>query len=338
MYTTHDRLILSLAAFIVLFCVVIGNCFWIYESFTSRLPVFLNVEMPKNKLFHHNALDFSNAGRFDMVLHKSFIFSLLSHESNVYFFSEDNQHNDIISHKPKEKSWIIVINDDKSLCTSIGNFLFSSGYEITACVDAFACLQLITIPYGETCKFRVPDVLICDIKIQSEFLKLFQTLPQWKVVPVLILITFTEERMEGYRAGADVVLKKTFEERELLSIVNNLMKRKRKRGTMKVKQICNQYVEMKAVQEWWYRNVKKCNNCDMSRIEPFRMIRHIHLTPMEQHILQLFCQGYRNVDIAKERSTVSTIGIGRAVSRLYEKAGIKTREELITWATHMGYV
>ena len=52
---------------------------------------------------------------------------------------------------------------------------------------------------------------------------------QWKRIPVIILSakSLTQDRIEGYRRGADVYLSKPFSPEELLSIVDNMIERTR---------------------------------------------------------------------------------------------------------------
>jgi DNA-binding NarL/FixJ family response regulator len=133
---------------------------------------------------------------------------------------------------------------------------------VSACADAEAVIELLTsastsisssrgdVKYNNT-PIKLPSVIICDVRMPKtgmdglELLDLLKnpdsskvkvTSPssdldfvrqQWKRIPVIMLTakSLTQDRIEGYRKGADVYLPKPFAPEELLSIVDNVIGR-----------------------------------------------------------------------------------------------------------------
>lgn len=146
-------------------------------------------------------------------------------------------------------------------------------------------------------------------------------------VPVVLLTAkaMAQDRVAGYKAGADVYLPKPFDPEELLSIVDNLIIRRQQMsgkggGLMDLKEDIDQ---IKTIMK---RNsgtvVKKTN---------------VYLTNVERDVLELLCKGFTNAEIAEERN-VSLLGINRVVQKLYSKTATKNRTQLVRWAITTGYV
>ena len=211
----------------------------------------------------------------------------------------------------RSKSWIIIVDDEESIRLSLGNYLYDSGYSVTACSDPEALMDLLstistggmktimdcggknfmnvmrssssTSYYKSKYEDRFPNVIVCDIRIpgsgmdgldlltvlknpmlsiispsneasssssqqqqqqqqqQSTSSTTIKSKPtnkseqrdwdyirqQWKRIPVVLLTakSLTQDRIEGYKRGADVYLPKPFSPEELLSVVDNLIER-----------------------------------------------------------------------------------------------------------------
>ena len=152
----------------------------------------------------------------------------------------------------RSKSWIVLVDDEESIRLAVGNFLYDAGYAVTACADAEALLELLTsASSGNIVNMptKLPSVIICDIRmpgggmgglelldvlknpsskrVVSESSDLEFVRSQWRRIPVVMLTakSLTQDRIEGYRKGADVYLPKPFAPEELLSIVDNLIRR-----------------------------------------------------------------------------------------------------------------
>ena len=146
-------------------------------------------------------------------------------------------------------------------------------------------------------------------------------------VPVILLTakSLTQDRIEGYKAGADVYLPKPFDPDELLSIVDNAIERKRQM-TGKKGDLADLKEEMESIKQIMRKNgavvVKKTD---------------VYLTDAERDILELVCKGYTNSEIAEERE-VTVPYVNKVIQRIYALTKTRTRTELVRWAMTTGYV
>lgn len=146
-------------------------------------------------------------------------------------------------------------------------------------------------------------------------------------VPVVLLTAkaMTQDRVLGYKAGADVYLPKPFDPEELLSIVDNLILR-RKQMSGKGGGLMDLKDDLDKIKQIMKRNsanvVKKTS---------------IYLTDMEREVLELLCDGLTNAEIAEERN-VGIIRINKVIQKLYAKTKTRNRTELVRWAITTGYV
>jgi Response regulators consisting of a CheY-like receiver domain and a winged-helix DNA-binding domain len=182
--------------------------------------------------------------------------------SNLYFSTpsrpNNNQESNHIIHQ-RSDSWIVLVDDSESIRNSVGQYLFDAGYTVSACADAEALIELLTLTSSSSSvrtkhnnmPSKLPSVIICDVRMpgtgmdglelldllkNSDSSKVRVTSPssdldfvrqQWRKIPVVMLTakSLTQDRIEGYRKGADVYLPKPFVPEELLSIVDNLIGR-----------------------------------------------------------------------------------------------------------------
>ena len=146
-------------------------------------------------------------------------------------------------------------------------------------------------------------------------------------VPVILLTAkaMTKDRVEGYKAGADVYLSKPFDPNELLSIIDNcISRRKQMSGTQ------GNLLELKQDME----NIKQIMRKNAATVVKKT---DVYLSDLERDILELICKGYTNGEIASSRG-VSVIAINRVIQQLYLDTGTRTRTELVRWAISTGYV
>jgi DNA-binding NarL/FixJ family response regulator len=160
-----------------------------------------------------------------------------------------------------------------------------------------------------------------------ELLGLIRADERLERVPVILLTAkaLTQDRIAGYKAGADVYLSKPFDPDELLSILDNAIQRRRQM-TGKNGNLLDLKQDMENIKQIMRKNgasvVKKTN---------------IYLTDAERDVLELLCKGYTNGEIAKERG-VNVIGINRMIQKIYLETKTRTRTELVRWAITSGYV
>jgi DNA-binding NarL/FixJ family response regulator len=231
----------------------------------------------------------------------------------------------------RNKSWVVLVDDEEAIRQSVGDYLYDEGYQVTACADADALLEVCRKPRSPGGLPSIPDAIISDVRMPGkdgiELTTYIRADERLQRVPVILLTAkaMTQDRIAGYKAGADVYLPKPFNPDELLSILDNAILRRRQMqgqgGSMvDLKQ------DMASIKEILKQNganlVKKTN---------------VYLTPTEREVLDLLCKGYTNKEIATERG-VNVSGVIRVIQTLYSKTGNQTRTELVRWAIQTGYV
>mmetsp|Transcript_3109 Transcript_3109/g.4148 ORF Transcript_3109/g.4148 Transcript_3109/m.4148 type:complete len:432 (-) Transcript_3109:1040-2335(-) len=130
---------------------------------------------------HHNNGEYTRAR---IILHQSSNNKTSKPESQPI----DEEKNELF--QKRSKSWIVLVDDEESIRLTLGNYLYNSGYSVTACSDAEALLELLSsstvTPQGKedgsvianagndgTDKFssfnnRFPSVIICDIRMPGQ--------------------------------------------------------------------------------------------------------------------------------------------------------------------------
>jgi DNA-binding NarL/FixJ family response regulator len=217
----------------------------------------------------------------------------------------------------------------------------SVGYQITACADADAFL--------EVCSDRrenendntnnhnyllppTPDAIVSDVRMPGkdglELLKLIRADERLSRVPVILLTAkgMTADRIAGYKAGANAYLPKPFDPAELLSILDNSIERRKQMANNQKGGLIDLKLDMESIKDIMRRNGEKVVQQT-----------NVYLTPVEREVLELLCRGYTNKEIAEERG-VNLTGVNRTIQKLYKVTNTETRTELVRWAFKTGYV
>jgi DNA-binding NarL/FixJ family response regulator len=245
--------------------------------------------------------------------------------------------------------WIILVDDEISIRQSVGDFLYDSGYQVSACTDAYAFVELcrsITAPTTNTAitttkpssigippiSNRLPSCIISDIRMPGgpdglELLQWIRSSDIFKRIPVVLLTAkgMTQDRISGYQAGADAYIPKPFDPDELLSIIDTVIVR-RQQMTGTAGALADLQQEMANVKILLQQNTQ--NTVQQT---------NVYLTPASREILNLLCQGYTNAEIAEARNTTKPY-VTKVLKRIYDDTGTNTRTELLRWAIETGYV
>jgi len=231
----------------------------------------------------------------------------------------------------RHKYWVVLVDDEESIRTAVGDYLYDQGYQITACADADALLEVCNNPKEQGQLAPVPDAIISDIRMPGkdgiELLGMIRADDRLKRVPVILLTAkaLTQDRIAGFKAGADAYLPKPFNPDELLSILDNAIQRQQQmKGRNGV--IADMKQELADI-----KHLMKQNSAKLVKKTD------VYLTPVEREVLTLLSQGYSNPEIAEERG-VSLAGVTRTIQKLYKTTGTKTRTELVRWAIETGYI
>ena len=249
----------------------------------------------------------------------------------------------------RAKRWIIFVDDEESIRLAVGDFLYDQGYQVTACADADALLEILHVDSNDNDSNEIdhfsedgnigsnmvlppiPDVIISDIRMPGkdglELVKLIRADERLSRVPIVLLTakSLTRDRILGYRVGADIYLPKPFDPDELLSIVDNLIVRRKQmaEGRGELMDLKDDMADIKLI-------LKRNSNFVVKETD-------VYLTPIERETLELLCKGFSNAEIAEERK-VNKNGVDRCIQVLYSKTETRTRTELVRWALKTGQI
>ena len=116
---------------------------------------------------------------------------------------------------------VLVVEDDRPVRTSLEVALREEGYEVLACADATNIQHVVE-------QFR-PDLAILDLRLPTgpDGYSVARFLRSGSDLPVIILTAAdtVDERLAGFKAGADDYLVKPFSIAELLARVQALLRR-----------------------------------------------------------------------------------------------------------------
>lgn len=247
----------------------------------------------------------------------------------------------------RSKRWVVLVDDEESIRKAVGQYLFDEGYQVTACPDAKTALHVCRTKKGTTTKTTdsasiaaavpmIPDLIVSDVRMPEmdgiEFLQELRRDERLVSVPVVLLTAkgMIQDRIAGYRAGADAYIPKPFDPEELLSIIDNSIKRHEtlNEENVLVEDLQQDLEEIKhlllehggaGVGNGW---VEETN---------------VFLAPDERRVLELLCQGLYNQEIADQvqlsRSRVESI-----ITSMLRKTKLDNRTQLVRWAVSTGNI
>ncbi|MFK5987088.1 MAG: response regulator [Pseudomonadota bacterium] len=128
------------------------------------------------------------------------------------------------------KKYILVIDDEK-VNQIILQEMLEEDYETLCAEDGENCLRLI--------KERTPDLILLDVNMPGlnglEVCKEIRKNPQHINIPIIFVsaLASANERLQGYKAGADDYITKPFVEQELLTKIKLLLSHQHEKITLK---------------------------------------------------------------------------------------------------------
>ena len=140
----------------------------------------------------------------------------------------------------------------------------------------------------------------------------------------------TQDRIEGYKSGADSYLSKPFDPEELECIVESCLERS-KRDV--VGGLENKGADVSALQA----SIDEIKDILTSSRSVTGESKVAILTPKEKLVLEGVSEGRMNKEIAADMG-ISVRSVERHVTNLLEKAGKGSRTELLRWAVEEGLV
>jgi DNA-binding NarL/FixJ family response regulator len=224
---------------------------------------------------------------------------------------------------------ILVAEDDPGISLSINDYLELSGYSVITAENGEQALLMLEQYH--------PHLLISDIKMPLkngyELIKNIRRLPQYRLLPVILLSEFSETtaRIHGYQVGCDLYLPKPFEMEELGAIIRNLLERSqvihselrfshgdRLEASNLVTQSPAEFLEVP---------IKPKNKDE----DAHKLYDHLKLTQREIEVLKLLIEGRSNIEIGQQLH-LSPRTIEKYVSSLLRKSDLNNRIELICYA------
>lgn len=245
-----------------------------------------------------------------------------------------------VMYRKRADSWIIVVDDEEAIRKAVGQLLFDRGYQVTACADGPTALQVATSKRsnrdGGGTTTRLPDCIVSDIRMPGmdglELLRRIRTEDSLVEVPVVLLTAkgMTQDRIDGYSAGADAYLPKPFDPDELVAIVDGVIERHEtlNGANVQVEDLKRDLDEIK-----YLLLEKGGGGVGNGWVEQ----TDIFLAPDERQILELLCEGLMTKEIAAKTS-LSTRRVEQLLTRMFRKTGVKNRTELVRWAIKTGNV
>lgn len=237
---------------------------------------------------------------------------------------------------------IWIIDDEPSIIDAVGSYLRSSGYLVTAFLNATTPLSII-----ETSK-KIPDAIICDVNMPNfsglEFLSKLRSGPMTNTLPFIFLTAkgLLEDRIRGYDYGTDGYLMKPFDPEELVAMIDKIVERKdfieKEQHILSLDELSDDLKEVKELLS------NQNNRGDQRMLQNSDDVNQSHgdqelvvLTQDEVKVLELLCRGYMNKEIASDLG-YSVAWVEKHLTDLYRKTGQSNRTTLVRWAIANQYV
>mmetsp|Transcript_15656 Transcript_15656/g.29598 ORF Transcript_15656/g.29598 Transcript_15656/m.29598 type:complete len:333 (-) Transcript_15656:132-1130(-) len=228
----------------------------------------------------------------------------------------------------RNQYWVVLVDDEEAIRLAVGDYLYDEGYQVTACAEAAALLEDVLPRDGMS---RLPDVIISDIRMPTtdglQLLTKIRQNPLWARIPVVLLTAkgLTTDRVAGYKAGADAYLTKPFDPEELLSMLDNIILRRRQLQANTASGLVDLQQELAGIKQLMQENTQRVVKATT-----------VYLTDTERTVLQAVCDGLTNAEIAQSFD-LSADKVSRTISKLYRATQCQTRTELVRWAFSTGY-
>jgi DNA-binding NarL/FixJ family response regulator len=287
----------------------------------------------------------------------------------------------------KDGIWIVIVDDEEPIRVSVSQLL-QLNYptaRITSCSNApevLGLLKQVSTQAGSRSNNNsesdrdnesllrmipsdavdaLPDVIIADVRMPGmSGLDLVEamrssSLPSpdvsvWASIPVILLTAKSalQDRLDGYRVGADAYLTKPFDPDELLALIDSVIERRNAlaaRSSSGSKNfdsdgnVANSPLNVQDLQRE-LRDIKamllKGGGAGPGQ-NGFVERTGIFLPPDERQVLELLCQGKTNPEIAAALF-LSRRRVEQLLTAMYRKLSVKNRTELVRWAIATGQV
>uniref|UniRef100_A0A7S2UIB0 Transcriptional regulator ycf27 n=1 Tax=Attheya septentrionalis TaxID=420275 RepID=A0A7S2UIB0_9STRA len=239
----------------------------------------------------------------------------------------------------RSKKWVVIVDDEEPIRQAVGQYLFDSGYQVTACADATMALDMCRGEEEQRQQQQqhkgLPDLIVSDVRMPGmdgiELLNEIRADPELVGIPVVLLTAkgMTQDRIRGFQAGADAYIPKPFDPEELLSIIDSSIQRHEMLNAENV-QVGDLKKELDDIKYLLQTGGAGVGNGWVTATKVF-------LTPDERKVLKLLCQGNKTKDIAEELFS-SPRRVEQHLTSMYRKTQVSNRTELVRWAISTGNV
>ena len=115
---------------------------------------------------------------------------------------------------------ILVVDDEQEIRNLLDHFLKDQGYEVVLASDGNQALKLAAE--------ENPQVIILDIKMRGldglEVCKLLKDKEQTRLIPIIVITGFEDNKMEALNRGADDFVNKPFDMAEIAIRVKSALR------------------------------------------------------------------------------------------------------------------
>ncbi|KAL7572036.1 hypothetical protein ACA910_001689 [Epithemia clementina (nom. ined.)] len=226
----------------------------------------------------------------------------------------------------------------------------------------------LLLPRGQKRRRRRVDVIISDVRMPDgmdglEFLTRIRGHRRTVALPVVLLTAKgqVEDRIEGYNAGADAYIPKPFDPEELVTVVDSLIAKQQQmlllRTTTTSSDVENEMgddddddnddedsdVLVTTTIAELQRDLGEIKRMLLEQggggttVPGFVRATNAFFPPDEQEVLELICEGKSNREISQETFR-STRRVEQLITRMFRKAQVSNRTELVRWAIATGHV
>lgn len=247
---------------------------------------------------------------------------------------------------------VVLVDGEESVRRSVGRFLFDRGYQVKACPDADTAWRNVHVD-------DAPHAVVTEIDLGGgespnddglALLGRIRAHPDLASIPVVLLTSrdAAEDRVAGYRAGADVHVPKPFDPEELLAVVDGVLRRHSVlngddvgvddllRELNDVRRLLSEEGGAGVGNGWLLREgVTRRDGDDDGNGNGGG--GRIFLNPAERDVLESLCQGRTNREIAEEIFT-SRRRVEQHLTSMFRKTETTNRTELVRWAVRTGLV